>query len=246
MMRRQLKRTRADLEQAKLDLEGKVAERTQRLHETLGKVITAQEEERRRLARELHDEVGQTMGALAVSLDRLAKLLGQTSPRVAGEIEQAREMARALLQETRRLIYDLRPSVLDDLGLPSAIRWLAESRLERQGIQVSISSSLLGERLPPSVETALFRVAQEAIANIERHAEAKDAQIVLERGDSFLHMRVSDDGKGFDPEGLGKAPGGYGVGLEGMEERVRLLGGRLQVRSAAGQGTTIDVEVPLE
>src|SRR3990172_7828115 len=244
-MRGQLKRFRDDLERAKLALERQVRERTQRLHETLGKVITAQEEERRRLARELHDEQGQALGAISISLDRLSRLVGPAFPQVQKEIEQARDMARVLLQETRRLIYDLRPSVLDDMGLEAAIRWSAETHLERHGVEVTFHSSLPPGRLSPPVEVALFRVAQEAITNIERHAQARHAGIVLEQQGSSLLMQVRDDGRGFDPGHVleGRETG---VGLEGMQERVLLIGGRMEVVSAPGQGTLIKVEVPLD
>lgn len=245
-MRRQLKRSKDDLEQAKLQAERKVEERTQRLHETLGKVINAQEEERRRLARELHDEQSQALGALAVSLDRLSRLLKPSTSEVTGEIEQARDMARSLLRETRRLIYDLRPSVLDDMGLEAAIRWSAETHLERHGVQVSIRSLLAPGRLPAPVETSLFRVAQEAIVNIERHAQAQHAGIVLEQRDASLRMEVSDDGRGFGPNAIGNGLETPGVGLEGMRERVRLIGGTIEIVSASGKGTQIKVEVPLD
>ncbi|HJW88214.1 MAG TPA: histidine kinase, partial [Dehalococcoidia bacterium] len=244
-MRGQLARFRDDLEQAKQALERQVRERTQRLHETLGKVITAQEEERRRLARELHDEQGQALGAISISLDRLSRLVGPAFPQVQKEIEQARDMARLLLQETRRLIYDLRPSVLDDMGLEAAIRWSAETHLERHGVEVTFNSSLPPGRLSPPVEVALFRVAQEAITNIERHAQARHAGIVLEQQGSSLLMQVRDDGRGFDARHIlnGRETG---VGLEGMQERVLLIGGHMEVVSVPGKGTLIKVEVPLD
>lgn len=246
-MRRQLKRSHDEIEQARIELEKKVKERTQRLQETLGKIITAQEEERRRLARELHDEQSQSLGALSVSLDRISRLVGQTSsPQTRAEIEQARDMARSLLNETRRIIYDLRPSVLDDMGLQAAIRWCAETHLERHGVKINIQSSLPQKRLPVPVEVALFRVAQEAIVNIERHSQARNAGIVLEQQDSLLRMQVWDDGKGFASETGGNGLDVSGVGLEGMRERVRLIGGSMDILSAPGRGTTIKVAVPVD
>ncbi len=246
-MRHQLKRSRDHIEQAKTELERKVKERTQRLQETLGKIITAQEEERRRLARELHDEQSQSLGALSISLDRISHLVGPSSPPQAREeIEQARDMARSLLKETRRLIYDLRPSVLDDMGLQAAIRWCAETHLEKHGVKINIQSSLSSERLPSPVEVALFRVAQEAIVNIERHAQARNAGIMLEQQDSLLRMQVWDDGKGFVRTPFGNGLDVSGVGLEGMQERVRLLGGSIDIVSAPGKGTTIKVDVPVD
>ncbi|HLE02402.1 MAG TPA: sensor histidine kinase, partial [Dehalococcoidia bacterium] len=177
--------------------------------------------------------------------DRLSRLVGPAFPQVQKEIEQARDMARLLLQETRRLIYDLRPSVLDDMGLEAAIRWSAETHLERHGVEVTFNSSLPPGRLSPPVEVALFRVAQEAITNIGRHAQARHAGIVLEQQGSSLLMQVWDDGRGFDPS-HGLEGRETGVGLEGMQERVLLIGGRMEVVSAPGKGTLIKVEVPLD
>lgn len=244
-MRRQLKKLLNDIERAKSELEQRVAERTQRLSELLGKVIGAQEGERQRLAREIHDEQSQALGALLVMLDRIAWLSGPASSEVKGEIEQARDMVRHLLAETRRLIYDLRPSVLDDMGLEAAIRWCVETHLERKGMGVTIQSSLPSRRLPGTVEVALFRVAQEAIVNIERHSQARHAGILLEQRDSTLHMRVWDDGEGFVPNRKESGPQTSGLGLQGMEERVRLIGGNMEISSTPGRGTIIEVKVPL-
>ncbi|MBI4287494.1 MAG: HAMP domain-containing protein [Chloroflexi bacterium] len=245
-MQQQLKKSRDKIEQAKLELELKVEERTHRLQETVGKIITAQEEERRRLARELHDEQSQALGALAVSLERISRLLGPASPQVQAEMLQARDTARALLNETRRLIYDLRPSVLDDMGLEAAIRWCADTHLQRHGVQVTIQSSLPPARLPAPIEVALFRVAQEAIVNVERHSGAQHVGIVVEQQDSVLHMRVWDDGRGFVLPRTGPGKDMPGVGLEGMQERVRLVAGKMEVQSEPGKGTTIKVEAPLD
>ncbi len=245
-MRQQLKRSRDDLEGTKRELEAKVAERTRRLQETLGKIITAQEEERRRLARELHDEQSQSLGALSVSLDRISRLMGAASPPVHEEMEQAREMARSLLKGTRRLIYDLRPSVLDDMGLEAAIRWCAETHLECHGVRVTLRNSLPPGRLPGPVEVALFRAAQEAIVNVERHSQARNAEILIERQKSTLRMEVRDDGRGFDPGATGNGSGTSGVGLEGMKERIHLVGGKIDVLSEPGKGATVRIEVPLD
>ena len=243
-MRRQLKRSRDDLEAARLELEAKVVQRTLRLQETLSKIISAQEEERKRLARELHDGQSQALGALSVSLDRISHLLGP-SPALR-EAEQARDLARSLLKDTRRVIYDLRPSVLDDMGLVAAIRWCAESHLERHGIQVARKSTLAPDRLPGALEVVIFRVAQEAIVNIERHAQARHASISLEQTSSSVRMEIRDDGRGFVLGNVATSGYGSGVGLEGMAERARLVGGRIEVISEPGKGTTLTLEVPLD
>lgn len=244
-MRQQLKKSLNDIEQAKTKLEQMVAERTQRLSELLGKVIGAQEGERQRLAREIHDEQSQDLGALLVMLDRISRLSGHTSPEVKEEIGQAQNMVRHLLEETRRLIYDLRPSVLDDMGLEAAIRWCVETHLERKGMDVTIQSSLPSYRPSSIVEVSLFRVAQEAIVNIERHSRARHAGILLEQQDSTLHMRVWDDGEGFVTSLRESGPQISGLGLQGMEERVRLIGGNIEILSTPGRGTIIEVKVLL-
>lgn len=245
-MRQQLKKSRDDLAKTNLELEKKVAQRTQTLQETLGKIITAQEEERRRLARELHDEQSQSLGALSVSLDRINRLLVPSQSEIKLEIDQARNIARSLLRDTRRLIYDLRPSVLDDMGLEAAIRWCAETHLEQHGIQVTLKNTLGQVRMPDIVEVALFRVAQEAIVNIERHSCAKHAGVALEQFNSLLRIQVWDDGKGFALSRAGGEIDTKGAGIEGMQERVRLIGGDLKITSTPGNGTKIDVEVPLD
>lgn len=244
-MRQQLKRSLDEVGQARSKLEQTVAERTQRLSELLGKIIGAQEGERQRLAREIHDEQSQALGALLVMLNRIGRLSGNAATEVRGEIEQAQNMARRLLDETRRLIYDLRPSVLDDMGLEAAIRWCVETHLESNGIEVTIQSSLTSRRLTDIMEVTLFRIAQEAIVNIGRHSKARHAGILLEQQDSTLHMRVWDDGAGFVPRPKESALQTSGLGLQGMEERVRLIGGNIDILSTPGEGTIIEVDVPL-
>lgn len=245
-MRRALLSASRRLAEVNSELEAKVNERTARLNEVLQKVLSAQEDERRRLARELHDEQGQALGAVSISLDRLSRLLGGASTQVKAELEEARNMTSALLQETRRLIYDLRPSVLDDMGLEAAIRWSAETHLARTGMEVSVSASLTQGHLAAAIETAVFRVVQEAIVNIERHAGAQHAAIALEEREGSLTVKVWDDGRGFDAAFVESHPESSGVGIEGMRERVRLIGGTLDIVSAPGKGTALTVKVPLD
>ncbi|MBI2859426.1 MAG: sensor histidine kinase [Chloroflexi bacterium] len=242
--RRKLMAASQHIESINRELESKVKERTARLGEVLQKVMSAQEEERHRLARELHDEQCQTLGTICVSLDRLSRLLCTAPPQVQEEVGQARRMALSLLNETRRLIYDLRPSVLDDMGLEAAIRWSAEVHLTSHSIEATIESSLPPRLADPATEVALFRIAQEAIVNIERHAKAHRAGIVLEQHHSSVKMQVWDDGQGFDVSRSATPQETSGAGLEGMQERVRLLGGRMEIVSAPGRGTTVKVEVP--
>jgi two-component system sensor histidine kinase UhpB len=207
---------------------------------------TSQEEERLRLARELHDETAQALAALTIALDRARDDLGGATTDARERIGEAREIAGRLLSETRRLILGLRPSVLDDLGLVPAIRWLSETSLVDRGVEVAIEADEGGARLPGHVEVALFRIIQEAVGNIARHADATHVRIGLSIADEVAQVMVSDDGRGFDVARMMGPDGSDGsVGLVGMQERVSILGGTIVFRSAVGSGTEIVVEVPV-
>jgi len=222
------------------NLSTQLAEREEARARLLRQVITAQEDERKRLARELHDETCQTISALAMRLGSLTQRDATPSP----ELEDARALAVRALDELHRLIYDLRPSVLDDLGLWSAIGWYAERQLEPKGVSVRCEFTDVDRRLPSIVETALFRVAQEAISNIAKHADAEQVLIQGQLRGDVLTLEIEDDGKGFDP-GLATVPGpdGHGWGLLGITERVDALGGQLTIDSAPGQGARLAVTV---
>ena len=226
-------------------LYSRLQERERWREELLRKVISAQEDERKRLARELHDETSQTLSALAMKIETA---LAAAPPGPARErLVEARALTVRTLEELHRLIFDLRPSVLDDLGLLSAIRWYAERHLEPLGIIVQFEASGFERRLrPEELETALFRVAQEAITNIAKHAGAETVLIqCLERDDRVI-IEIEDDGKGFAPASLPPpAARERGLGLMGMRERVELFGGTIEVDSAPGQGTRVSVSVPL-
>jgi signal transduction histidine kinase len=246
-MRQQLRNAYQQLEDTNKRLELQVRERTARLGELLTKIISAQEDERARLARELHDETAQTLAALSIALDRARDNLDETQPEAAERLQEARTIAAGLLEETRRLILDLRPMALDDLGLAPAIRWYAETHLEEAGIAASVEVDQPSKRLPKHLEVSLFRMVQEAVNNVVRHAHARHARIELAFRDSVASVRVTDDGRGFDAEAvLGLAVPARSVGLLGMQERVRLLNGRLSIESQPGKGTVISIEVPIE
>ena len=247
-MRQQLRNAYQQLEQTNRTLELQVQDRTARLGELLSRTISAQEDERARLARELHDETAQTLGALSIAMDRARDYLDETQqPEAAQRLQEARLITSGLLEETRRLILDLRPMALDDLGLAAAIRWYAETHLEEAGIGASVEVDQPTKRLPQHLEVSLFRMVQEAVNNIVRHADAQHAHIRLTFRDSVASVRVSDDGHGFDTERvLGLTVHSRSVGLLGMQERVRLLNGRVSVDSQPGEGTTISIELPIE
>ncbi|MDO8472567.1 MAG: histidine kinase [Dehalococcoidia bacterium] len=238
-------------------LESKVEERTKELErlyselrvkeanreELLRKVMTIQEEERKRLARDLHDDTSQTLAALVMQLDTYAAS-SMWPGADESKLNEIRMASKRALDSIRRIILDLRPSILDDLGLVSAIRWYAETRLLENGVKVRVEATDYDRRLPNEVETALFRIVQEAVTNIARHAEAENAVIAVDFRDSGVFIEVEDDGKGFDAAKAkaGKMPT---FGLQGMEERVYLLGGTIEIESEPGSGVRITVFIPL-
>ena len=215
--------------------------------ELLRKVITAQEEERRRIARELHDETGQALTALTVGMDTAAMAPGADADGVREKLAELRALATDALEDVHRLIYDLRPSVLDDLGLVAGLRWYAETRLQPAGIRVRVVVTGEERRLPAEVESALFRIGQEAISNAARHSQASNVRLGLDFPDRSVGLEVEDDGVGFDAAALAQPDDQRrGWGILGMQERAALLGGALQILSEPGNGTRVKVTVPLE
>lgn len=208
--------------------------------------ITAQEDERKRIARELHDDTIQGLIGLILSLDAMGLESETCGQEACPAMLTARSSAQGLLEGVRRMIADLRPSLLDDLGLVPAITWYAERLLEPLGIQPVVECNLEEVRLAPESETALFRIAQEAVNNIARHSGSTAVKISLWITDSTAVLRIEDNGQGFqipDPYGEGEPP--KGLGLQGVRERVTMLGGEFMLESAPGQGTTLEVHVPL-
>lgn len=257
-MRVALKASLDHVERANAELEQRVEQRTHELkglylklqereewrEELLRKVISAQEDERRRLARELHDETSQTLSALNMKIETALAAWPVEASR--DRLIEARELAVRTLGELHRLIFDLRPSVLDDLGLVSAIRWYAERHLEPRGISVRCEFTGFEDRLAPELETALFRVVQEAITNIAKHSGAETVLVQGFGAPDRITFEIEDDGKGFDPASLPPpAARERGLGLLGMRERVELFGGTLDLESSPGQGTRIVVTAPV-
>jgi signal transduction histidine kinase len=257
----------ARLREAHDRLEGRVAERTAELaaanaslraeiarreraeadrRDLLRRLTTAQEDERRRIARELHDSMGQHLAALGLGLKAVKDATPDPSP-ARDRLQQLQALTGLMGREAHNLALELRPTALDDLGLESALANYAEGWSERSGVGVdchTVGSD--GDRLPAPVETALYRVAQEALTNVLRHAQARRVSLVLQRSPGQVVMVVEDDGVGFDAEAV-TAPAGDGgrLGLVGMRERLALVGGTLAVESAPGRGTTVIARVPL-
>jgi signal transduction histidine kinase len=205
--------------------------------DSVRRVVEAQELERKRLARELHDETGQALTSILLGLKPLEEA---TSGDARDAVAALRELVVSTLQDVRRLAVELRPSALDDLGLVPAIDRLARSFAD-SGIQVDVEAHIGDQRLPEPIETALYRIVQEAITNVAKHAEARRLSVTLTRKNGSVVAIVEDDGKGFDPADRDSP----GLGLLGMRERLALVGGTLRIEASAGAGTTIAAEVPV-
>lgn len=215
--------------------------------ELLARSLSAQERERQRIARELHDATGQSLNALLFGLKTAEAALNSDPRQARSIIERLKSSVSDTVRELQEIIYDLRPSLLDDLGLLPALRWYAETRLEENGIRVAWHVAGAERRLPSDVETALFRIAQEAITNIVKYAHAQHVLIEFSFEARQVALQISDDGQGFDLEGVlaQRLQSGRGLGLLGMRERAELLGGRFEVRSEAGKGTRVSVRLPI-
>lgn len=211
--------------------------------ELLQRLLVAQEEQRRRIAQDLHDHAGQMMTALIIQLAQLASRAEHVDGQMSAALQKLHALAQQGLDELRRLVYELRPAILDDLGLGPAIRSYAETYLRAVGLQVDLQVTEMGDRLPPEIETVAFRIIQEASTNALRHAHARKLEVRVDRRSELLLIMVRDDGIGFDPEqgGRDKAT----LGLHGMRERAQLVGGTVQVLSVPGVGTTILARLPL-
>ncbi len=215
--------------------------------ELLQQITTAQENERRRIARELHDGTGQTLTGLALGLRGIASLLECDNDKLAHHLSELEAMATTSLGELRLLINDLRPPQLDDMGLVSAVRWMVDNFNRRSELQTAFEFEVVGEPypLPPEVEITLFRIAQEGLNNIVKHAQAVHAKVTVDFADG-VRLTVTDDGIGFDPEVVVFSEGPREAwGLVGMQERAGLIDARLVLESAPGQGTTLTIQLEL-
>ncbi len=211
------------------------------------RITSVQEDERKRIARELHDEASPH---LLLLLQRLDAITSTTRPRLSKPLRDSLEGLRQLtveaLEGLRRCAQDLRPRILDDLGLLPALEWMTEDLVKSCGIDAHVEVVGSEWSLPAEVQLLLFCIAQEALSNIRRHAEASRASITVEFSDDNIVLTVNDNGKGFElPQRIGDLASAGKLGLAGMQERARLIRGRLTLQSALGKGTTVTVEVPL-
>lgn len=206
------------------------------------RILSAQEAERVRISRELHDDTGQALTLILVRLQLIENVT--RDPGVRHELAELRELVVDTLDGVRRLAVQLGPSILEDLGLRSGLEWLADRVREDTGLRVDLLVDTDDDRVPGTTAIALFRVAQEALTNVVRHARATRAEVRLAEADGALTLAVTDDGVGFDVDEARARPAAS-VGLFGMAERVALVGGTIELRSRKGAGTRVAVRVPM-
>ena len=231
-------------ERQRVELELRTSE--ERLQTLSGKLIEAQEAERRHIARELHDEIGQALTAVKINLQALQHSF--PSRDLATRLHESIEIVEVVLQQIRSLSLDLRPSLLDDLGLLAALRWYVDVHTRRSGIIGEIVAQPINTKLSSNLETTCFRIVQEALTNVIRHAKAQRVTVTIElrQWETQLHLTISDDGVGFDVNAaIIKATSGGSLGLLGIEERVLLVGGQINIESMHQQGTKIHAQFPV-
>jgi signal transduction histidine kinase len=218
-----------------------IAKAREELKELSARLVEAQENERRAISRELHDEVGQSLSALLVELGNLsAALSGGMMGELRGHVEVIRKLAEGSVEVVRNMALLLRPSMLDDFGLVPALQWQAREVSKRTGMRVDLAADHVADDLPEEHKTCVYRVVQEALNNCSKHAAAKMVRVTVHQESSNLLLTIQDDGHGFD------ARNARGLGLLGMEERVTHLGGSFQVDSESGHGTLLTVGLPLK
>jgi signal transduction histidine kinase len=205
-----------------------------------------QEAERGRISRELHDGVGQSLTALKIQLELLEQSAAAEGSPILPRLSELKSLADRSLQDVRQISHLLRPQMLDELGLVATLRWLVRTFRNRTGIEVELQCEGIVDRTDPDVETVVFRVVQEALTNVAKHAGSTSASVRLGREDGRLRLTVQDEGAGFDAAAaLAGGDDDRGFGLRGMRDRVQLFGGRFALRSSPGAGTVIEADVPL-
>ena len=218
---------------------------SEQVRELSWRLLRAQDEERRHIARELHDSAGQTLTVLGMNVAQLVQKTGRAAPELATEAETIQEMVQQLHRDIRTTSYLLHPPLLDESGLYSALSWYTQGLMERSGLQINLDISKDLGRLPSDMELVVFRLIQECLTNIHRHSGSKTASIRIAREESQVAVEVRDQGNGMASERLVEIhSGGSGVGIRGMRERLRQFKGEMKIESAAG-GTRIFVTIPV-
>jgi signal transduction histidine kinase len=248
------------LQKAKIELEERVLQRTRELEDRIvrqeraeqavrglsARLLHSQDQERRRIARELHDSTGQSLAALTMILSKLSEEAASIKPEFSSQLDEGEQIARAVSDELRTTSYLLHPPLLDEMGLQAGLRWYIEGCKGRSNIKVSLNLPENLERLPTDLELMIFRVVQECLTNVHRHSESPSATICLSNSNGTLKLEIRDQGKGMPADRLVAVtgPGTVGVGLRGMRERVKAFGGELEILSDS-QGTVVRAVIPL-
>jgi signal transduction histidine kinase len=228
---------------ARQQVEEEISRRHALRQELLQRVVETQEEERRRIARELHDELGQVLTGLALGL-RGTKNELDNPPQLAQQLAQLEDMAVQAIDDMRHMVNELRPALLDDIGLSAALRNYVDNFVALTGIETQMLLCTTCDRLDDTIKTTLFRVTQESLTNIARHAQATQASVNMECDEVQVSMKIKDNGIGFDPEEIFTRDRDRAWGLIGIEERVNLVEGTVEIVSQPNQGTTVAVTVP--
>ncbi|MFY9550977.1 MAG: sensor histidine kinase [Thermoanaerobaculia bacterium] len=223
----------------------RVAESERRFRRISRGVLKLQEEERTRISRDLHDGIGQSLTALRIQLELLEQRVAERDPSLSPEAASARELAESCLADVRQLSRVLRPPMLDDLGLGPTLRWLARTLQEKTGIVIDLRLEGEEARADPGVETLVYRLVQEALTNVVKHAGTRSAAVAVTREGRRIRVRVEDGGRGFDAARILSAADESGSGVRGMRDRVHFFDGRFTVRSTPGSGTMVEAEIPL-
>lgn len=226
------------LEHESEDRYREVARTREELHRLSARLVAAQEDERRKLSRELHDEVGASMSALLVELGTLASMIPAENSEAQNQAQRVRRLAEANVGVVRNMSLLLRPSMLDDLGLAPALEWQARETARRTGMKIKVDAGDVSDDMPEEYRTCIYRIVQEALHNSARHSKASHVRVTVRPDERRVRVTVEDDGVGFHVREKG-------MGILGMEERVHHLGGKFQVDSAPGHGTRISIELPL-
>ncbi len=234
----EIERKIAELNEARLQ---EISQREALKGELFRRVVEAQEAERQRIARDLHDEIGQSLTAIGLGLRSLASLSSNGNEKTAQRLRDLEDLAATSLKELQRLIADLRPSHLDDLGLPAAIRWYIGRLKEHAALDIMLEMRGEEREICSEYATSIFRILQEALTNVVRHAHATQATVLLDFRSEDIHIVVSDNGVGFDKHQLSRQ---NSWGLAGMQERTSLLNGQMNIRSLPGKGSTVEIVIP--
>ncbi len=223
----------------------RLAESESRFRRISRSVLQLQEEERTRISRDLHDGIGQSLTALRIQLELLEQRVAERDRALSPDAASARELAESCLAEVRQLSRVLRPPMLDDLGLGPTLRWLARTLQEKTGVSIELRLEGDEARADPAVETIVYRLVQEALTNVVKHAAAPSAEVTVSKEAARIRVRVEDRGRGFDPAQILSAAEDAGFGVRGMRDRVHFFNGRFALRSTPGSGTVVEAEIPL-